>query len=215
MAPTFAEEAALWCQGFKLVAGVDEVGRGPLAGPVAAGAVILPPRRRFGWLDYVRDSKELSPATREELAAYIWRDALAVGIGFVAPAIIDEIGIVKATYQAMMFAITELARAPEYVIIDFLSLPELALPQRGIINGDALSLSIACASIVAKVSRDRLMMENDGRYEGYGFARNKGYSTPEHRAALERLGPCSIHRHSYAPVREALETGSAADTSHA
>lgn len=204
-APNFAEEAALWCLGFQLVAGVDEVGRGPLAGPVAAGAVILPPRRWFDWLDYVRDSKELSPPAREELAACIWRDALAVGIGLISPDVIDEIGIVEATRRAMLAAIAELARRPEYVIIDFLSLPELALPQKAIVDGDALSLSIACASIVAKVSRDRLMVENDGRFGGYSFASNKGYATPEHLAALRRLGPCPIHRRSYAPVREALD----------
>lgn len=203
-APTFAQEAALWCQGFQLVAGVDEVGRGPLAGPVAAGAVILPPRRWLGWLDHVRDSKELSPTAREGLAACIWRDALAVGVGFVPSDVIDEIGIVAATRKAMLAAIAELTRTPEYIIIDFLCLPELALPQKAIVDGDALSLSIACASIVAKVRRDRLMVENDERFAGYSFARNKGYATPEHLAALRRLGPCPIHRQSYAPVREAL-----------
>ena len=203
-APTFTLEAALWRQGFRLVAGVDEVGRGPLAGPVAAGAVVLPPRLRFDWLDYVRDSKELAPSTREELAACIWRDALAVGIGLVSPATIDEIGIVQATRRAMLAAIAQLACTPEYLIIDFLRLPDLALPQKGIVDGDALSLSIACASIVAKVSRDLLMVESDGRFAGYGFARNKGYATREHLAGLGRLGPCPIHRQSYAPVREAL-----------
>jgi ribonuclease HII len=203
--PTFAEEAALWRQGFHRVAGVDEVGRGPLAGPVVAGAVILPPRRRFDWLDYVRDSKELPPRRREELAVCIWRDALAVGIGRVPHVVIDDIGIVAATRQAMLEAIATLASAPEYVLIDFLRLPGLSLPQKPIVDGDALSLSIACASIVAKVARDALMGEQDRRYGGYGFAHNKGYATREHLEALRRLGPCDIHRRSYAPVREVLE----------
>jgi len=202
--PTFAEEAALWRQGFCLVVGVDEVGRGPLAGPVVAGAVVLPPRCRFRWLDYVRDSKELSARTREELSVCIWRDALAVGIGLVPHAVIDASGIVAATRQAMLEAIAALDCAPEYVLVDFLPLPELSLPHKPIVDGDALSLSIACASIVAKVFRDALMLEEDGRYRGYGFGHNKGYATREHLAALFRLGPCYIHRRSYAPVREAL-----------
>jgi ribonuclease HII len=201
--PTFVEEADLWRRGFHLVAGVDEVGRGPLAGPVLAGAVILPPRRRFDWLGYVRDSKQLSPATREVLSDCIWRDALAVGIGFVSHRDIDELGIAPTARRAMMEAIASLSRAPEYALIDFVALPDLSAPQKPIVHGDARCLSIACASIVAKVARDRMMVEEDGRYEGYGFANNKGYPTRRHLEALRRLGPCEIHRRSFAPVREA------------
>ncbi|MBI1885802.1 MAG: ribonuclease HII [Chloroflexi bacterium] len=203
--PTFRQEAALWRQGLGLVAGVDEVGRGPLAGPVAAGAVILPPRARFPWLRRVRDSKELPPNVREELAACIWRHALAVGIGVVPHRVIDDVGIVEATRQAMLQALGELSLWPEYVLIDAVTLPTLSAPQRAIIDGDARSRSIACASIVAKVARDSLMLQEDIRHHGYGFATNKGYGTPEHLGALRRLGPCDIHRHSFAPVREALE----------
>ena len=202
--PTFAEERALWRQGIRLVAGVDEVGRGPLAGPLAAGAVVLPPKARFPWLKQVRDSKELSPRTREELAACIGRDALAVGIGLVPHTVIDRVGIVEATRRAMLAALGQLSPWPEYVLIDAIRLPSLLLLQKPIVHGDALSLSIACASIVAKVTRDRLMVEQDGRYEGYGFARNKGYATPGHLEALCRLGPCDIHRRSFAPVRQLI-----------
>ncbi|MFQ6019424.1 MAG: ribonuclease HII, partial [Dehalococcoidia bacterium] len=178
-------------------------GRGPLAGPVLAGAVILPPRRRFDWLDYVRDSKQTPPATREALSDCIRKDALAVGIGFASHREVDELGIAPATRRAMLVAVAALSCAPEYVIIDFVALPDLATPHRPIVHGDALCLSIACASIVAKVARDRMMMEEEGRYEGYRFAHNKGYATPHHLEALRRLGPCDIHRRSYAPVREA------------
>ncbi len=202
--PALVQERELWRRGFPLVAGVDEVGRGPLAGPVVAGAVVLPPRPGFAWLSRVRDSKELSAQRRQELAACIWRDALAVGLGFVPPEVIDEIGIVAATRRAMLEAIAALSCSPGYVITDFLSLPGLSLPQKPIVDGDALSTSIACAAIVAKAARDGLMARQDRRYPGYAFARNKGYGTPEHLAALRRLGPCPIHRRSYAPVREAL-----------
>jgi ribonuclease HII len=202
--PTLDQEGALWRQGFRLVAGVDEVGRGPLAGPVVAGAVILPPRRPFSWLEHVRDSKELPAQRREELATCIWCDALAVGLGSVAPAGIDEVGIVPATRRAMLEALAGLTAAPHYIIVDALPLPELSLPHKPIVNGDALSISIACASIVAKVARDGLMAREDRRYPGYGFARNKGYGTPEHLAALRCRGPCDIHRRTFAPVRDAL-----------
>jgi ribonuclease HII len=203
-APNLAEERSLWLQGLDLVAGVDEVGRGPLAGPVVAGAVILSPNCDFRWLLHVRDSKQLSPSNRRELAAYIWRDALAVGVGFVPHTAIDRIGIAEATRQAMLRAVGELHRPPQYLIIDALSLPACSLPHKGIIDGDARCTSIAAASIVAKVARDRYMKGQDRRFPGYGFARNKGYATRQHLDALHCLGPCGLHRRSFAPVREML-----------
>jgi len=203
--PTFIYEEDLWAQGADLVAGVDEVGRGPLAGPVVAAAVLLPPRCRFPWLTRVRDSKVLSPARREELTGCICKDAVAIALGIIPHGFVDALGIVEATRRAMLAALAELSSTPEFVLIDALSLPRCSLPQRPIIHGDGLSLSIACASIVAKVARDQLMLEADGRFSGYGFARNKGYATREHLDALTRLGPCSIHRRTFAPVRACLE----------
>jgi len=203
--PTFIYEEDLWAQGADLVAGVDEVGRGPLAGPVVAAAVLLPPRCRFPWLARVRDSKVLSAASREQLAARIHKDAIAFGVAVMPHGLVDGIGIVEATRRAMLAALKELSAEPEFVLIDALSLPRCSLPNRPIIHGDGLSLSIACASIVAKVARDRLMVEADSRFSGYGFARNKGYATREHLDALTRLGPCPIHRRTFAPVRACLE----------
>jgi len=203
-APNLAEERSLWLQGLDLVAGVDEVGRGPLAGPVVAAAVILSPSSDFRWLFHVRDSKQLSPAHRQELATYIWHDALAVGVGFVSHTAIDRLRIAEATRQAMLRAVGELPRRPQYLIIDALSLPACSLPHKGIIDGDARCISIAAASIVAKVARDRYMEGQDRRFSGYGFARNKGYPTRRHLESLRRLGPCDLHRRSFAPVRDLI-----------
>lgn len=204
--PTLAVERSFWRDGAALVAGVDEVGRGPLAGPVAAGAVALPPRvriaGRFRWLSRVRDSKQLSPAVREELSWHIWHDALAAGVAFVPVDVIDRIGIAEASRQAMLGAVGELGARPRHLLIDAFRLPACRLSQTPIIGGDALSISIGCASIIAKVARDRLMDEQDGQHPGYGFATNKGYYTPEHAEALGRLGPCLIHRQSFSPVKE-------------
>jgi ribonuclease HII len=204
LAPNLAEERSLWHQGLDLVAGVDEVGRGPLAGPVVAGAVVLSPSSDFRWLFHVRDSKQLSPAVRRELADYIWRDALAVGVGFISHTAVDRLRIAEATRQAMIRAVGQLNRHPQYLIIDALSLPACSLPQKAIIGGDARCISIAAASIVAKVARDRYMEGQDRRFSGYGFARNKGYGTRRHLEALRRLGPCELHRRSFAPVRELI-----------
>ena len=206
-APNLAEERLQWLQDRELVAGVDEVGRGPLAGPVVAAAVILSPSSDFRWLFHVRDSKQLNPQQREELATYIWRDALAVGVGFVPHTVIDRIGIAESTRQAMLRAIGELQQRPYYLLIDALSLPACSLPQKGIIDGDARCISIASASIVAKVARDRYMESHDRKFSGYGFARNKGYATRQHLEALRRLGPCDLHRRSFNPVREMVATG--------
>jgi len=202
--PTFLFEEDLWAQGAELVAGVDEVGRGPLAGPVVAAAVILPAKASFPWLERVRDSKALLPHRREELAQRIRDEATAFGIGVVPHHVVDVLGIVKATCTAMQMALGELSSLPDFVLIDAMRLPRCPLSQKAIIHGDALSLSIACASIIAKVARDRSMIGAERRFEGYGFAHNKGYATREHLDALLRLGPCAIHRRTFAPVRACL-----------
>jgi ribonuclease HII len=202
--PTFLFEEDLWAQGAELVAGVDEVGRGPLAGPVMAAAVILPAKASFPWLERVRDSKALPPRRREELAQRIREQATAFGIGVVPHHVVDVLGIVKATCAAMQAALGELSILPDFVLIDAMRLPRCSQSQRAVVHGDAQSLSIACASIVAKVARDRLMLEAERRFEGYGFAHNKGYATREHLDALLRLGPCAIHRRTFAPVRACL-----------
>jgi ribonuclease HII len=198
----FALETELWSAGYRAIAGVDEVGRGPWAGPVVAAAVILPPdpdalAPLFGQVD---DSKRLAPSQRERLFNPIQQLALATGVGCVEASGIDRVGIAAATREAMRQALAALAVQPDFVLLDYLTLPDLPLPQRGVPHGDALSLSIAAASIVAKVTRDRWMAEQEAIYPGYGFARHKGYGTAEHRAALMRLGPCALHRLSFAPV---------------
>ncbi len=200
MQPTFDEERKLWRQGCRFVAGVDEVGRGPLAGPVAAAAVIFPPEFDATWLHQVRDSKKLSPKLREVLCQRIREIAVAVGIGMVSHEDIDDEGIVAATRLAMSYAIGQLSQPPDFLLIDAIALPELDIPQRHIIRGDARFLSIAAASIVAKVARDQLMTQLDSLYPEYGFARNKGYPTAEHLSRLRRFGPCPLHRRSFHPV---------------
>jgi ribonuclease HII len=202
--PSFAEEKLLGAQGYRLIAGVDEVGRGALVGPVVAAAVILPLEVNTRWRDKVRDSKQLSPTTRELLCDHIHEMAISVGIGTSPPEVIDAQGIIKATRLAMESAIDQLMPQPQYLLIDYMLLPEIQLPQKGITNGDSLCFSIACASIVAKVARDRLMVELDTAYPGYGLAEHKGYSTKKHLACLRRQGPCPIHRRSFRPVMEVI-----------
>lgn len=199
--PSFIEEERLVEQGYRFIAGIDEVGRGPLAGPVVAAAVILPPGLVAPWLPLVRDSKELTPKQRAFLFPLIQAAAIAVGIGFTGPEVIDNKGIVKATKLAMCSAVEQLAQAPDFLLIDFVALHEIALSQRSITKGDSHCLSIACASIIAKVTRDSMMAELDEVYPGYGFARNKGYATREHLLSFRQLGACPIHRKRFAPVR--------------
>jgi len=179
------------------VAGVDEAGRGPLAGPVVAAAVMLDPLRRIRGL---ADSKVLPPERREELFAEIELRALAVGVGVVDHATIDRVNILQATRLAMGEALARLAVAPDLVITDFVALAGLPCPQRNLVDGDARCASVAAASIVAKVTRDRLMFDADRRFPDYGFARHKGYATPDHLAALDRFGPCPLHRRTFAGV---------------
>ena len=198
--PGFELENALWGQGITYVAGVDEVGRGPIAGPVVAGAVIFPFDIDEQCLLGIRDSKELTALTRERMDLRIHGVALAVGIGRASVREVDAVGIVGATRRAMSRAIGKLQPRPQALLIDALALPGVDLPQQCPIKGDRVSLSIAAASIVAKVARDRMMVEADRRYPGYGFSRNKGYGTREHIEALYRQGSCIIHRVSFAPV---------------
>lgn len=176
------------------ICGIDEVGRGPLAGPVVAGAVILP---RDCTLLYVNDSKQLTPKKREEVYAKIMEEAVAVGLGYASPARIDEINILQATYQAMREAISRLAITPDILLNDAVTIPGVGIPQVPIVKGDAKSQSIAAASIVAKVTRDRLMEEYDSLMPEYGFASNKGYGSQAHIEAIRRYGPSSIHRRSF------------------
>jgi len=202
--PTFIEEQALAEQGYRFTAGIDEVGRGPLAGPVLAAAVILPLHLEAPWLPLVRDSKNLTPKRREFLTSFIEKEAIAIGVGSVPPEVIDVEGIGKATRMAMCGAIEHLTRPPDFLLIDFVTLPELALPQKSITKGESHSLSIACASIIAKVTRDRIMVELDKVHPGYGFAKHKGYATREHLASLQQLGACSVHRKCFTPVKSLL-----------
>lgn len=176
------------------ICGIDEVGRGPLAGPVVAAAVILPKDQE---ILYLNDSKKLSEKKREALYTEIMEKAVAVGIGFASPARIDEINILQATYEAMRMAIGKLAVRPDVLLNDAVTIPEVDIPQVPIIKGDAKSKSIAAASIVAKVTRDRLMVEYDAVMPGYDFASNKGYGTKAHIAGLKELGPTPIHRRSF------------------
>ncbi len=177
-----------------LICGIDEVGRGPFAGPVVAGAVILPPGCR---ILYINDSKKLSEKKREELYPVILEQALAVGIGMASPQRIDEINILQATYEAMRLAIKNLSVTPDILLNDAVTIPGVTVRQVPIVKGDEKSLSIAAASIVAKVTRDRMMAEYDKEFPGYAFASNKGYGTAGHIAALKAYGPTPIHRRSF------------------
>lgn len=176
------------------ICGIDEVGRGPLAGPVVAGAVILP---RDSKILHLNDSKQLTAKKRDELYDVIMREAVTVGIGYASPARIDEINILQATYEAMREAISKLSVKPDVLLNDAVKIPQVDIRQVPIIKGDAKSVSIAAASIVAKVTRDRLMEEYDKVLPGYGFASNKGYGSAEHIAALKEIGPSPIHRQSF------------------
>jgi len=205
--PSFAEEEILEAKGYQRIAGVDEVGRGSLAGPVVAAAIIVPCHTKARWFPQVKDSKLLNPFKRELLFNYIQEVALAIGIGIASHEVIDNQGIIKATQLAMKLAIEQILPPPESLLIDYVYLPEVSLPQKGIKDGDSLCFSIACASIVAKVTRDRLMVELDRAYPGYGLAQHKGYGTREHLSCLQRLGPSPIHRQSFQPIKNIIQQG--------
>jgi len=195
-------EIELWSQGYGMVAGVDEAGMAPLAGPVVAGAVILPQNYKLRGLN---DSKKiLDPEKRDELALQIKQDAICWAAGIAEVEEIDKINIYHAGLLAMQRAVQGLSSSPDFILVDARKIPNCQTPQRGIIRGDALSASIAAASIIAKTTRDALMIELDQVYSGYGLATHKGYPTPEHCRTLKALGALPIHRRSFARVREAL-----------
>ena len=197
----YEKQAAV--RGFSRVAGVDEAGRGPLAGPVVAAAVILPPGVN---LPPVRDSKQLSAAERDALAAAVVNlPGVCWAVAVVAAADVDDINILQATHKAMRAAVTQLLPAADFALIDGLPVRDFPVPSQAIVKGDALSASIAAASILAKTHRDRLMVGLDAQFPGYGFFQHKGYGTAAHLEALRRLGPCPEHRRSFAPVAQLLE----------
>jgi ribonuclease HII len=201
VSPDLSLETHLWSAEVEFVAGVDEAGRGALAGPVTAAALILPRDPSVAvFLEGVRDSKELNHSQRTECAGRIRQVARSWGTGTASPSEIDALGIVEASRLAMQRALEDLELSPQHLLLDYLLLPECPLPQTALIKGDARSLSIAGASILAKTARDATMCELDLQYPGYGFADHKGYCTHEHLDALERLGPCTVHRRRFAPV---------------
>ncbi|GCE47265.1 RNase HII [Thermosporothrix hazakensis] len=199
---------ALFEQGYCFIAGLDEAGRGCLAGPVVAAAVMLPLEKGAETLSEllrgVNDSKQLSEATRESLYDRIMQEALAVGVGIGSVELIERYNILQATKRAMQVALDQLSPAPQALLLDALTLPNLTLPQRSLIKGDARSLSIASASIIAKVTRDRLMRELHQEYPEYGFDRHKGYGTEAHIAAIKQYGATPHHRKTFSPIREML-----------
>jgi ribonuclease HII len=192
-------ETSLWNQGFTLLAGVDEAGRGPLAGPVVAAAVVFPPDF---FLPGVDDSKRLTPESRNQLYPQILYHCTTYGVGIVSVEEIDRLNILQAAMLAMRKAIAQLSPAPQHVLVDGRRIPDLTLPQTAIVKGDGLSFTIGAASIIAKVVRDRIMLDYHRQFPDYGFNEHKGYPTPAHLKALQRHGPCSIHRRSFHPLRK-------------
>lgn len=205
--PTFVQEEQLWRRGYCQIAGIDEAGRGALAGPLVAAAVIVPRRSPLAsvWAE-VRDSKLLSPQRRNTLAGQIQVAALAWGVGAVAAATIDQIGIAAATRQAMLEAIARLHLTPDYLLIDWVRLPQTPIAQESLVKADRDIVSVAAASILAKVHRDQLMVKLHEQYPQYGFAHHKGYGAPAHLSAIVRYGPCLAHRQSFAPLTPNRDT---------
>lgn len=202
-APNLSFERSIWQSKTKLVAGIDEAGRGALAGPVAVGAVILSPEPALSKkLSGVRDSKEMSPKNRNKWAEKLKDIALTYTVAFSSNKEIDSMGILPAIHLASKRAISQLEPSPQYLLVDYFKLPEESVDQSSLVKGDARSLSIAAASILAKVSRDNLLMNLDRKYPGYAFERNKGYGTSQHRTALDKLGPTDIHRFTFKPIKK-------------
>lgn len=199
---TLKFEKSAYGNGFTYVAGIDEAGRGPLAGPVMAAAVILPAGLSIIGVD---DSKKLTPDKREKLFDIIMAQAMSVGVGIVSPVEIDRINILQATRRAMLAAVQQLSPQPDYLLIDGISTIDSSVPQKTIKKGDSLSLSIAAASIIAKVTRDRHMIEMDATHPGYGFAGHKGYGSAAHLEAIRKLGPSPIHRLTFGGVKEHID----------
>jgi len=204
--PTLKYEKQLWGDGFRIVAGLDEAGRGAWAGPVYAAAVVLPTDNRVvDLLSGVRDSKRMTPLQRDRWRGCIQSAAIAWTIGSATNDEIDKLGIVPATCLAMLRALDELVYEPTYLLVDYIQIRDCTCPQLSLPKGDCRSLSIAAASVLAKTARDAYMRELDQRFPDYGFARHKGYGTAQHRSALKELGPCLIHRHSFRPIKTAFE----------
>jgi len=200
--PHFREEQALFSLGYRRIAGLDEAGRGALAGPVVAAAVILPPEHDFPWVPMVRDSKLLKEKVRQSIFDSMNEYKIEIGIGVVEPDVIDAINILNATRRAMKLALWELSEPPGYLLIDAVRLRNMPVPQKAIIRGDRTVLSIACASVAAKVTRDHIMLELDERYPGYKFGCHKGYGTRQHMECLRRNGASHVHRMTYSPLRD-------------
>ncbi len=192
-------ESRLRGMGFQAIAGIDEAGRGPLAGPVVAAACILPPQ---SLIFHLNDSKQLKPKQRDALFEILTADpAIAYGVGIISAERIDEINILQATFEAMQEAVRNLTKLPDYILVDGNLLPRISIPSEALVKGDSLSVSIAAASIIAKTIRDRMMIEAAKTWPHYGFEKHKGYGTALHLEALRRFGPCPIHRNSFEPVR--------------
>jgi ribonuclease HII len=200
--PDRKEERSLYSAGYRRIAGVDEAGRGALAGPVVAAAVILPEGSRYKWLGLVKDSKLLTEELREALLKKMRKSGVEIGIGIIEHTVIDDINILNATKKAMKMAIEQLSEPPDFVLTDHVPLPRFRIPQKNIVKGDRTCLLISCASIVAKVTRDHIMLELHARYPQYGFANHKGYGTSEHLEGLQNNGASEVHRLTFGPVKE-------------